>query len=353
VGVVTTVTSETARRAARSGTGLIAVLAVVTFGAAPARTVESPRSIAWARLRNPILGYRDRAVKDPAVVWAPGRWQALFSSVTPAGQWRIGSATSADLSRWSPRGELPHDAAVEGEASPDVVPTPDGSSFVVTYQSFVHDQTGSQPKLYYRTTSDFRRYSPARPLGLELHPAAADRMIDAAVAWTPAGLLLGYKYGQTDGVQAFELARSSTGSLDGPWRLIGRPDISVYSDTIENYQFLHLGGGWQLLATSNRLDRPFLFTLAGDPTTPGGWLHWSGGRELHVPQERWNPGRGATGATYEHANCAFVVDRQPLGGHVYLVYADAPEVRRFGGAGHDQLALARSGDLVHWSLPPR
>ena len=330
----------------------MAAVAVVGIGASPARAGGTAPPIAWSKLHNPILGYRERAVKDPAVVGVAGRWQALFSSVTPSGQWRIGTATSSDLGRWSPSAAFPHDGAVEGEASPDVVPTPDGSSFVVTYQSFVHDTNGAQPKLYYRTTADFRRFSAARPLGHELHPAASDRMIDAAVAWTPAGLLLGYKYGRTDGVQAFELARSSTGALDGPWQLLGRPDISVYSDTIENYQFLHLGGGWQLLATSNRLDRPFLFTLAGDPLTPVGWLHWSTGRGLHVPQERWNPGRGMTGATYEHANSAFLVDRQPLGGRFYLVYADAPEVRRFGGAGHDQLAVARSSDLVHWSVPP-
>ena len=77
-------------------------------------------------------------------------------------------------------------------------------------------------------------------------------MIDAAVAWTPAGLLLAYKYGSD--VQHFEIARSVSGSLDGPWKLLGRPDIMVYGDTIENYQLLQLDGRWQLLATSNTLN---------------------------------------------------------------------------------------------------
>jgi hypothetical protein len=351
VGVVTSVTVADHRP--RAVGALVAVAAVIVgVAATSAALVTATRSVAWSRLRNPILGFHDRALKDPAIVWAAGRWQALFSSVDAAGRWRIGTATSRDLARWTAPAELPHDPAVEGEASPDVGPAPDGS-FVVTYQSFVHDTGGGQAKLYYRTTTDFRTYTPPRPLGRDLHPGASDRMIDAALAWTPAGLLLGYKYGLPDRAQAFELARSPTGSLDGPWQLVGRPDISVYADTIENYQFLHLGNGWQLLATSNRFDRPFLFTLAGDPTTPDGWLRWSAGRELHVPQEQWNPGRGTTGTSYEHANGAFLVDRQAVAGHHYLVYADAPEVSRFGGAGHDQLGVARSTDLVHWSVPPR
>ena len=352
MGAVTTVTTSPARRQFAAA-ALLALAAIVVGVATSSRAaVAGSPPIAWSRLRNPILRSPDRALKDPAIVWGAGRWQALFSSVDPAGRWRIGTATSSDLARWSTPGELPHDPAVEGEASPDVGPRPDGS-FVVTYQSFVHDANGGQAKLYYRTTTDFRTYTPPRPLGRELHPGSPDRMIDAALAWTPAGLLLGYKFGPPDGVQAFEIARSTTGSLDGPWQLIGRPDISVFADTIENYQFLHLGNGWQLLATSNRFDRPFLFTLAGDPSTAAGWLHWSPGRELRIPQERWNPGRGTTGVTYEHANGAFLIDRQPVADRYYLVYADASEVTRFGGAGHDQLGVARSTDTVHWSVPPR
>jgi hypothetical protein len=228
------------------------------------------------------------------------------------------------------------------------VRSPDGR-WVVTYQSFVHDRPGTAPKLYYRTTDDFTHFSGPRPLGHELHPGADDRLIDAAVAWTPAGLLLAYKYGSD--VQHFELARSESGSLDGPWKLLGRPDITVYGDTIENYQLLQLDGRWHLLATSNTLNRPFLFALRGNARTPAGWLHWSKGRELHVPQESWNPGTGASGTTYEHANCAFVVNRGAIDGATYLVYSDSPNKTTFSGEGPAVLALARSEDLVAWSVP--
>jgi hypothetical protein len=298
-----------------------------------------------------VLSQADRSTKDPALIWADGRWQALFSSVDRRGRWRIGLATSVDLRRWSRFFTMTHDSSVEGEASPDVVRDPDGR-WVVTYQSFVHDVDRGESKLYYRTTTDFQRFSAPRPLGHELHPAAADRMIDPALAFTPVGLLLGYKVGSADGPQVFELARSTTGSLDGPWQLVGRPNIRVYGDTIENYQFLELHGTWQLLATSNRFDRPFLFALAGSPSDVSGWLHWSAGRELIIPVERWNPGRGITGVTYEHANGAFLVDRGPIRGRYYLVYADAPEVTRYSGAGYARIALARSTDLTRWTVPP-
>jgi len=40
------------------------------------------------------------------------------------------------------------------------------------------------------------------------------------------------------------------------------------------------------------------------------------------------------------------------GNNAYFVYADAAAVTSFGGAGHDQLGVARSTDLLHWSVPP-
>jgi hypothetical protein len=245
---------------------------------------------------------------------------------------------------------MPHDRLVEGEASPDIVRSPNGQ-LVITYQSFVHDQHGGLAKLYYRTTSDFVHFSAAHQLLRPVFTAPADRLIDPALAWTPAGLLLGFKTGQD--TQAFEIARSTTGRLTGPWALVGKPDIRVFGDTIENYQFIEIDGRWKLLATSNELDRPFLFDLVGDASRPEGWLRWSAGRQLDVPQESWNSGRGITGSTYEHANSAYLLDQRSRDGHFYLLYEDASEMSTFGGEGHGVLALARSTDLTHWSVPPK
>ncbi|HET9729883.1 MAG TPA: hypothetical protein VFR41_10705 [Acidimicrobiia bacterium] len=340
------------RRAFVISTAILAVSCSSGGGSHTTVPPTSPRSLdrplAWAALRNPILSSADAAVKDPALVAFDGGWVVLYSRVDRAGVWRIGIARSRDLRTWSDITTMPHDPTVEGEASPDVTRRPDGA-YVVTYQSSRHDRAGALSKVYARTTSDFRSFSAPIRLAANLHNGRDDRLIDAALAWSPAGLLLGYKLGTDE--QHFEMARSVSGSLAGPWQLIGRPNISLYGDTVENYQFIRIDGNWTLLATSNAFDHPELMQLHGDASQPTGWLDWSAPRELQVPQERFNPGRGATGVNFEHANCAFLVDRRTVDGFFYLVYADAPEMSNFDAQGHAVLAIARSTDLVHWTVP--
>ena len=65
------------------------------------------------------------------------------------------------------------------------------------------------------------------------HPASGDRLIDPALAFLDHGVMLGYKINLDNGRQAFEMAWSPSGSLDGPWTVVGRPDIVLYQDTIE------------------------------------------------------------------------------------------------------------------------
>ncbi|MGH3185127.1 MAG: chloride channel protein, partial [Streptosporangiaceae bacterium] len=205
--------------------------------------------MAWAELRNPILSEPTAAVKDQALVWAEGSWHMVFSYVTNdvptpgAEHWDIASATSSDLTHWSTPSPWPAQAGVFGVASPDIVRSPAGE-FVATYDSNPEPMGGAQPKLFYRTTTDFQTWSAPVPLAPDLHPAAGDRMIDAALAWTGHGLILGYKYGAPGaaGSQHFEIAWSSTGSLDGPWSLVGRPDIVVNGDTVENFEFVAVAG---------------------------------------------------------------------------------------------------------------
>ncbi len=116
--------------------------------------------------------------------------------------------------------------------------------------------------------ASLQTWSTPHPLGHGL----ANRMIDAALAFTGHGVILGFKAGTT--TQHFEIAWAP--SLTGTFHLVGRPDIVVYGDTVENYEFLTVDGAWDLVATSNTLDQPFLFTLApGDPTNPKTWLQWS------------------------------------------------------------------------------
>jgi hypothetical protein len=316
--------------------------------------------VEWTDLRNPILSEPDAAVKDQALVWVDGTWHMLFSYVTDdvptkgAETWNIASATSPDLSHWSAPSPWPVQAGVVGVASPDIVRSPSGT-FVATYDSNPDVATGAQSKLFYRTSTDLSRWSAPRPLAASIHPAPADRMIDAALAWTGHGLILGYKFGSAIGsaTQHFEVAWSPSGSVDGPWQPIGRPDVVVHGDTVENLEFVAPAGHWDLVATSNTFDQPWIFALSGDPTRPTSWLHWSRGRMLVIPGQSWDTGPGVSSVSFEHANSVFLCDARTgdHGGYYYATYAGSAELTHFGGWGHAMIGIARSTDLVHWQVP--
>jgi hypothetical protein len=296
---------------------------------------KPPPPIHWDQLRNPVLSYGSIGVKDQALQWSGGSWHMLFSDMTHTRsaahvRFDVAVAQSRDLRHWSAPTVIATNAA-----SPDIVRDPAGS-YVVTYQT---------PRgLEYRAADSGSLSSWSRPYALA-HGLAA-RMIDGALAFTGRGVILGFKAGTTS--QHFEIAWAP--SPEGPFHLVGRPDIVLYGDTVENYEFLTIGGGWRLVATSNTLDQPFIFTLGtGDPANPDTWLHWSAGRELMVPDQSFDSASGTSSVNYEHANSAFLC----VGGNAedYLTYAGSTELSAFGGWGHARIGIARSSDLVHWQVP--
>jgi hypothetical protein len=351
-------------RVAATSAVLVASLVLSTAPAAMAAPAEtgadhacivpggSAPVVAWSTLHNPVLSLLHQGVKDQALIWAAGKWHMLFSLVSnatataDAQRWQIATAESTDLVHWSK--PVPWSAQPGGMASPDVVRAPNGT-YVATYDSPPGESGGKQAKLFDRTSRDLVHWSGPHPLAPHLYPASSVRMIDPALAWTPSGLMLGYKVGTTAQAQTFEVARSPGGSLAGPWEVVGRPDISLYGDTVENYEFLTLGGTWHLVATSNTLDQPWLFTLGGDPAEPASWLHWVDGYQLQVPAQSWNTGPGISSVGYEHANSAFACQD---GATTYLTYAGSTDLTSFGGWGHAAIGIVRSTDLVHWQVPP-
>jgi len=334
--------------------------------------------VAWTQLRNPILSEPTAGVKDQALVWANGSWHMLFSYVTNdvshpgAVHWDIATVTSPNLETWSAPSPWPAQAGVTGVASPDIVRSPAGV-FVATYDSNPGSTDGGQSKLYYRTSTDLATWSAPQPLALSLHPGRGDRMIDPTLAWTGNGLILGYKYGIAPGTvsgaangaangaatgaatnttsQHFEVAWSPSGSIDGPWTYVGRPDIVVDGDTVENLEFVAVSGHWRLVATSNTFDQPWIFELSGSPAVPSSWLHWTGGRMLEIPGQSWDSGPGVSSVGYEHANSVFLCDASAADGEYYVAYAGSDELTNFGGWGHAKIGIARSTDLVHWQVP--
>ncbi len=331
-------------------------------GAAHACIVGGPGApvIDWSDLRNPILSSASGGIKDEAVVWTGGRWHLVFSyvradPVAPGGaRWDVATATSHDLAHWSSPDPWPDQPGVLGVASPDVVRDPAGG-FVVTYQS---DPGASPPssdsaRLFYRRSPDLVHWSTPHPLAQSLAPSPGQRMIDGALVDTGRLLMLGFKYSSPEQPDVFEIARSTTGTPAGPWVVVGRPVIEVDGGTIENYEFVKVGGRWRLVATSDNLDQPWLFTLTGDPGVPAGWLQWSGGRQLEVPGQRFDTGPGLSSIAFEHANSAYLCAAGSQSGHVaYLFYAGSTELTQFDGWGHARIGVARSTDLVHWQVPP-
>jgi hypothetical protein len=323
-------------------------------------TTTSNPTVNWSQLRNPIVAEPSAGVKDQALIWEGGRWHLLVSEVTaaptmPSGvRWNIASATSPDLVHWSAPTPWPRQPGVIGVASPDIVRGP-GGGYVVTYQSDpgAAGPSHAQSRLYFRTSNDLTTWSAPRPLAPSLAPAAGERMIDGALVSTGHQLLLGFKYSSPTQPDVFEMARSTTGRPDGPWQLVGRPDIDVNGGTVENYEFVHAAGQWRLVATSDNLDQPWLFTLAGDLATAAGWLQWTAGYRLDVPGEAFNSGTGISSIGYEHANSAYLCDDSSGPGHFfYLLYAGSHELTQFGGWGHAAIGVARSTDLSHWQVPP-
>ncbi len=320
---------------------------------------STPR-VAWSQLRNPILSYRAAGVKDEQLIWADGKWHMLFSYMThdpadPGGvHWNVATSTSTDLTRWSAPSPWPAQTGTLGVAAPKIVRSPTGR-WVVSYQGNPEATAQTQDKIYYRTSADLVHWSPAHPLARSLAPAPADRQIDASLAFTGHGLILGYKASRgTDAAssgQAFTIAWSPNGSLNGPWKLIGRPDISIYGGTIESYEFVSVGGRWHLVATTNNLDQPWIFQLTGNPSEPSSWLHWTGGRELSVPIQAWDGGSGIPSVAYEPANSAFLCNATRGGGYYYLLYSGSNELSQFDGWGHAEIGIARSTDLEHWQVP--
>lgn len=340
------------RLARASALAVLLVGAVVLGG--PDRVGAEPRPdahqcapgdavIGWDRLQNPIFELPDTAAKDVSLRWHGGRWNLLFSHISDDPfRFRLGSAFSDDLADWTP-GPVIDQADTGGSASPDVTRSEDGE-LVVTYNSHTRD-TGTNPnKLWYRTATDLGTLSAPRRLAPELF-LDIDRVIDAAVAHTDHGLFLAYKSGEI--VQVPMLAHSPSGSIEGPWQVVG-PLASV--GPAENFQFLPIDGSWHLLVT--RIDPlranghiPVLYRLAVETPAPASWLVWTEVGTLAIPSEPWNTSSG------EVANAAYLCDGRDVDGHWYLLYAGSTEVTRFEGRGHAKVGIARSTDLVTWRVP--
>ena len=289
----------------------------------------------WDAVRNPVLGYTDVAVKDAFMRRADdGTLHFGYSEIqADPFRFRLGFATSADL-RTIMRGMTLDQLDTGGLASPDVVRAPVGR-YVMTYNSHTRDVGDSANKLYFRTSDDLVTWSAPQRIVVLGADAATDRLIDAALAFSDAGVFVVFKRDQTANI-----AHAPT--LDGPFTLLGE----LSPGNLENCQLLRIDGVWHLLGTKLPLvHAPVLHRLDGDPLDPAAWRTWTIVREFELPAQRWNSGPVLD---HERANAAYLVDERATDGYFYLLYAGSTELDSFERRGHSQLGLARSTDLVTW-----
>jgi hypothetical protein len=312
--------------------------------------------IDWNRLRNPVLSYPNWSVKDASMVYRNGAFYVFFSAFYPdRGQVRshVVEVSTADFKHYSkPIFNLDgEEDGWIGMCSPDVQRL--YGRYVMTFNSW-GDKPGKPNQLFYRASDDLVHWTPRRALALNLTQAGDQRVIDAALAPADGGYYLVYKE-QTPRIHSRPRIAFSR-SLDGPFHYVGDGIATLLMKDgrdngyfHENYEFVRTNGQWYMLTTDylhNRLSpekydvqAPYLYALE-----PGShWLKWTRGYTFDIPQEKFN--------TDAIANAAALYDWRNYDGYYYLIYAGRNEGRTYARRGWNQIALARSMDLIHWSVP--
>lgn len=309
--------------------------------------------IDWARLRNPVLGFDDRALKDVAVAYHPGRKEFYVYSST---RFELDDANNtaavrsfyrtSDWRRFEPFGDPDVNGAGYGPGSPDV------SRIGIVWQMVFQVESpagGSARTLAGSVSTNLVDWSPPEPVAAEVMDPSL-RNIDGAVAEHGGYLYLGWKR-----VQEFFVTRRPL--LGAGWE----PPIeaSAAGAWAENFQFIEIDGAWRMVATGydpllfrctghptwityTCNHEPFIYRMDGSGDDLQDWTRWVDKTHLQIPFEDWNPAM--------HANSAFLADWREHDGYFYLFYAGSLEGDRFELRGHGKIGVARSRDLVEWRV---
>jgi hypothetical protein len=312
--------------------------------------------IDWANLKNPVLSYPNWSVKDAAMAYRNGTFYIFFSAFYPDNNQvrsHVVEVSTQDFKHYSDLifnfdGE--EDGWI-GMCSPDVQLL--YGKYVMTFNSW-GDKPGKPNQLFYESSDDLFHWTPRKTLALNLTQIGDQRVIDAALAAADGGYYLVYKE-QTPGIHSRPRIAFSP-SLDGSFHYLGDGIASLSMKDgkdngffHENYEFLHTNSHWYMLTTdylhnSQNHDKydvqaPYLYALE-----PGShWLQWTRGYTFEIPQEKFN--------TDGIDNAAALYDWRNYDGYYYLIYAGRAEGQTYLRRGWNQIALARSKDLIHWSIP--
>jgi hypothetical protein len=318
---------------------LIGILLGFTLLVLPA-SGKTKTFIDWQSLRNPVLSYPDWSIKDAALSYRKGIFYVFFSAFySDRGQIRshVVELSTRDFKQYS-QPIFNFDGEEDGwigMCSPDVQRV--GNQYILTYNSW-GDKAGKPNSLFYKTSKDLVHWSQGKTLATNL--IGDESVIDAALAHIDKGFYLIWKPNYVRGARI-----AFTPSLDQPFTLVGDGSPSLLMAEgkdnglfHENYEFVQTNGRWYLLTTDYVPHAPYLYAL----DTESGWLRWTQGYTLDIPKEDFN--------TVNIANASALYDWRQYDGYYYLIYAGCTERKTYAKRGWNSLGLARSKDLVHWSV---
>ena len=325
--------------------GLVTTLLTILFSSR-IPVAQSAFPLDWANLRNPVMQFDNWSIKDFAAAYKNGTWYIFFSAFyDDNGQLRchVAEVSTIDFKTYS-QPVLKFDGQEEGwigMCSPNI--TQVDSTYYLTFNSW-GDKPSQFNQLFYKTSTDLVNWSTGYSnLGSNL--TSGKRAIDAAVAFENNKFYLIWKEGKGKKSRTrLAVARS----MNANFAYIGNgyPRLHMASGlhsrrTHENFEFIKVDGKWRLLSTDYSPHNPYLYTMheSGDNSD---WLTWVGGYKLEIPKERFN--------TAHRANAAVLYDWRAYDGYFYLLYAGNTENSSFGKRGHNRLGLARSLDLVKWTV---
>jgi hypothetical protein len=285
-------------------------------------------------------------VKDAAMAYRNGSFYIFFSAFYfESGQVRchVVEISTHDFQQFS-QPILNFDGEEEGwtgMCSPDVQLLK--GRYVMTFNTWGH-QRSKPDQLFFMTSGDLVHWSRRETLALNLTQIGDQQVIDAALAEADDGYYLVYKE-QTPGKRK-RPRMAFAQFLDAPFAYVGdgAPALLLESGQEngllhENYQFISIDHQWYLLTTDYAPQAPYLYRL--EPNS--NWLRWTHGYTLDIPHEEFN--------TDNVANASALYDWRKYDGFYYLIYAGRTEGQTYAKRGWNRIGLARSKDLVHWSVP--
>lgn len=320
--------------------------------------------IHWSHLHNPVLSYSDWSIKDFAVAQQDNQFYLFFSAFyQDNGQLRshVVEITTRDFKTFSKPimnfdGE---ESGYVGMCSPDVQKI--GDIWELSFNSWGDNAKHLQHQLFYMTSPDLIHWSPRHPFAENLTAGeGADDLTVTRIGnqyyamWKepviPHGLprTVAVEKSQTPPWNYGLRPRLAVAkNLSGPWSFVGTgyPTLKMADGKEnglihENFQFVWIDGALHVFSSAYpHGHHAYLYALL-NPANP---LDWGSGIEFDIPTEGYN------GVVPYDAGAVY--DWRKQDGYFYLIYAGHGDKGSYAGRGWNRMSLARSKDLVHWTVP--